>query len=118
MVEITMHVPDSLAQRLQPMYTWLPTVLELSLVRFKTPAVQTASEIVDFLAVGPSPQEVLAYHVSDNAQERLQRLLALNEAGLTSSEEQSELEEIEQIEHIVILLKSYAQEQLLKGANV
>jgi predicted amidohydrolase len=113
MVEIVMQVPDNLAQRLQPLSHWLPTVLELSLVGFKTPAVQTASEIIDFLATGPSPAEVLAYHVSDKAQERLRRLLAINSAGLTTADEQAELDEIQQIEHIVILLKAQAQEQLL-----
>jgi hypothetical protein len=112
MVEITMRVPDSLAQRLQPMYIWLPAVLELSLIGFKTPAVQTASEIIDFLAGGPLPSEVLTYNVSDRAQERLRRLLAINAAGLASAEEQAELDEIEQIEHIMILLKAQAQEQL------
>ncbi|MCK6630033.1 MAG: hypothetical protein L6R45_33265 [Anaerolineae bacterium] len=113
MVEITMQVPDNLAQRLQPLYHWLPTVLELSLVGFKTPAVQAASEIIDFLATGPAPDEVLAYHVSDRAQERVRRLLAVNAAGLATVEEQTELDEIQQIEHIMILLK--AQEQLLKS---
>ena len=53
MVEIRMQVPDNLAQRLQPMYDWLPTVLELSLIGFKTLAVQTTSEIIEFLAKGP-----------------------------------------------------------------
>ncbi len=115
MVEITMQVSDSLAQRLQPMHTWLPTVLELSLIGFKTSAVQTASELIDFLGQGPSPQEVLAYHVSERAQARLRRLLAMNEAGATSAEEQAELEEIEKIEHIVILLKAEAQTHLSPG---
>ena len=59
MVEIRMQVPDNLTQRLQPMHDWLPTVLELSLIGFKTPAVQTASEIIEFLAKGPSPNEVV-----------------------------------------------------------
>ena len=115
MVEIRMQVPDNLAQRLQPMYDWLPTVLELSLIGFKTPAVQTASEIIEFLAQGPSPSEVMTYHVSDRAQERLSRLLAINEAGLASKEEQSELDEIEQIEHVTILLKAKAQEKLTQA---
>ena len=114
MVEIKLQITDSLAQRLQPISDWLPTVLELSLVRFKTPAVQTASEIIDFLATGPSPDEVMAYHVSDRAQERLRRLLAINEAGLASAAEQAELDEIEQIEHIVVLLKAQSQEKLVK----
>ncbi len=116
MVEIKMRVTDSLAERLRPMYAWLPAVLELSLVGFKTPAVQTASEIIHFLSAGPSPADVVAYKVSDRAQERLRRLLALNEAGLLSAEEQAELDEIEQIEHVVILLKAQAHEQVAKGA--
>ncbi|MCB0208302.1 MAG: hypothetical protein KDJ52_03165 [Anaerolineae bacterium] len=115
MVEIKMQITDALAQRLQPMHDWLSTVLELSLVGFKTPAVQTASELIDFLATGPSSSDVIAYHVSDRAQERLRRLLAINEAGLASSEEQAELDEIERIEHIVIILKAQAQEKLTKA---
>ena len=112
MVEIKMQITNSLAQRLQPMYDWLSTVLELSLVRFKTPAVQTASEIIDFLATGPTPDAVMAFHVSDRAQERLRHLLAINEAGLASEAEQAELDEIEQIEHIMVLLKAQTQEKL------
>ena len=112
MVEMTMQVPDRLAKRLRPMSPWLPTVLELSLVGFTTSAVQTASEIIDFLSTGPSLSEVAAYTVSERAQERLRLLLALNEAGMLSSEEQTELDEIEQIEHIMILLKAQARKQL------
>ena len=77
MVEMTMQVPDKLAQRLRPMSPWLATVLELSLVGFTTSAVQTASEIIDFLSTGPSPSDVAAYTVSERAQERLRRLLGL-----------------------------------------
>ncbi len=110
-----MQVPDNLAQRLQPMYDWLPTVLELSLIGFKTPAVQTASEIIEFLAKGPTTNEVMAYHVSDRAQERLGRLLSINEAGLASEEERVELDEIEKIEHVMILLKAQAQEKLTQA---
>lgn len=50
MVEITLQVSEQLAQQLQPLGDWLPSILELSLLRLKTPAAQTASEIVDFLA--------------------------------------------------------------------
>ena len=114
MVQITMQVTERLAQQLEPMSDWLPTILEHSLIRFKTPAVQTASEIMDFLASSPTPVDLLNYHVSDRAQERLQRLLAINQAGLASAEEQSELDEISQIEHIIIMLKAQAHEQTSK----
>lgn len=109
---LTLQVPDRLAERLRPLSPWLPTVLELSLVGFKTRAVQIASELIAFLSAGPSPQEVAACTVSDEAQQRLRRLLALNEAGLLSEEEQAELDEIEQIEHIMIMLKAEARKQL------
>jgi hypothetical protein len=105
MLAITMEVPDDLARRLSPISAWLPTVLELSLVGFKTAAVQTAWEIIAFLATGPSPQEVIDFHVSDRAQQRLRRLLALEAAGQLSSDEQVEIEEMERTEHIMIMLK-------------
>jgi hypothetical protein len=40
---------------------------------------------------------VLNYHVSDAAQTRLRRLLALNEAGILAEAEQLELDELEQL---------------------
>jgi len=86
--------------------------------RIKTPAVQTVSEIIDFLSTGPSPSEVATYTVSERAQQRLRRLLALNEAGMLSSEEQAELDEIGQIEHIMTLLKAQARKRLAGEVNV
>ena len=87
MVDITMQLPDQLAGRIMPARRWLPVVLELSLARFKTPAAATSAEVIDFLLENPSPEDVLSYHVSDRAQRRLQRLLALNTAGLLSEAE-------------------------------
>jgi hypothetical protein len=111
MVEMTMRVPDNLAPRLRRMNKWLPAVLELSLVGFKTPAAQTVSELIGFLAKGPTPKQVADYKVSERSQQRLRRLLALNQSGLLSEEEQAELDEIETLEHLVTLLKIQALEQ-------
>jgi hypothetical protein len=106
MIQVTMQVSNELATRLKPIQPWLPTILELSLIRFKTLAATTASEIIAFLAQNPFPNEVLSYHVSDEAQDRMRRLLVLNEAGLLGRQEQLELDEYEQIEHIIIMLKA------------
>jgi hypothetical protein len=106
MTELTIQVPERLAQQLRPLSPWLTTVLELSLVKFRTPAVQTASEIIDFLSTGPSPAQVAEYTVTQRAYDRMCRLLALNEAGMLSEQEQAELNELEQIEHIMVLLKA------------
>jgi hypothetical protein len=106
MVQITMQLPDQLAGQLLPARRWLPALLELSLARLKTPAAETSSEIIDFLLANPTQYEISAYHASDRAQRRLQRLLALHEASLLSEAEQAELSEMERIEHILIMLIS------------
>jgi hypothetical protein len=106
MVQMTMQVSEELATRLRPIGRWLPTVLELSLVGFKTLATATATEVIEFLSTEPTPQDVLNYHVSEQAQARLQRLLALNAAGMLGEAEQQELGELQRIEHIIIMLKA------------
>jgi len=111
MVQMTMHVSEELAERLRPIGPWLPAVLELSLVGYRTLAAATATEVIQFLAQDPTPQAVVNYHVSERAQERLQRLLTLNEAGMLGEEEQCELDELERIEHVIVMLKAQAAEQ-------
>ena len=106
MIQMTMQVPDELAQRIQPISRWLPTILELSLLGLQTPAAATANEVIRFLSHNPSTQELLNYHVSDEAQRHLRRLLALNEQGMLSEAEQKELDELEQLEHVMIMLKA------------
>ena len=106
MVQMTLTVSDGLAERLQPLGVGSRPVLEFTLVGCKTVAAATATEVLEFLAQGPTPEEVLAYHASERAQNRLQRLLALNAAGLLGEEEQQELDELQQIEHVIIMLKA------------
>jgi hypothetical protein len=106
-VEFTIQLPDALANRLAAIHQWVPTILELSLVGFKTLAVITATEIIEFLSSNPSPKAVFQYHVSQRAQERSRHLLALNAAGQVSLDEERELDEIEKIEHIMMMLKAH-----------
>ena len=106
MVEMTMQLPDEVADQLRPFNGYLPTVLQLTLPGFRTLATQTATEIVEFLSKGPSAQQVLDFHVSERAQTRLQRLLALNSAGMLGEAEQEELNELERIEHALVMLKA------------
>jgi len=115
MVQLTMQVPEELAKKIQPIRSWLPTILELSLVGFRTLATETATEILQFLMTNPSPQEVMSYHASDRAQQRLRRLLALNEAGLLGETEQLELDELQSIEHTLIMLKAQLALQMRQG---
>jgi len=117
MVQMTMQVPEELAKRIQPIQVWVPAILEISLVGCKTLATETATEIIQLFATNPSPQEVLDYHASERAQSKLQRLLALNAAGLLGEDEQRELDELEKIEHTIIKLKAQLATQVQQGAS-
>ena len=106
MTELTLHLPDELAERLGRSGRWLPAILGLSLDGYGTRAAAAAREIIAFLSSNPSAEAVMEFHLSEVTQNRLRRLLALNSAGMASSEEQAELEELERIEHFVVMLKA------------
>ena len=112
MVQMVVQVSEELAERLRPLGAWLPTVLEISLVGFQTVAAATATEVIQFLSQDPTPQDILNYHASERAQMRLQRLLTLNAVGMLGEAEQLELDELQRIEHIIIMLKAQVARQL------
>ncbi len=66
-------------------------------------------EIVDFIAAGTSPQNVIAFRPSKAARQRVWDLVAREKAGGLSQEETSELEHYLQLEHIMRLAKARAQ---------
>jgi hypothetical protein len=67
-------------------------------------------EIVDFFAAGTTPESVVAFRPSDEATQRVQELVAKSKDGTISTEEQSELEDYLQLEHILILAKARARQ--------
>jgi hypothetical protein len=62
-------------------------------------------DIIDFLAAGPSPEEILAYKPPVSMDERLHELLDKNSRGELSAEEQSELQEFLQLNHFLKMLQ-------------
>ncbi|MEZ4860065.1 MAG: hypothetical protein R3C14_02100 [Caldilineaceae bacterium] len=117
MTVLTLELPDELSSRIEPMRSWLPTILELSLLGLRTPAVVTATEIVEFLSGDPSQQEVMNYAVTERGQARLQRLLALNDSELLSMDEEHELDELAKIERIMVMLKAQVAATLQHGKS-
>jgi len=109
-------LPDELAKRVEPFGRWLPTIIEISLLKLKTSAAETASEVIEFLATSPSVQDVHAYQVSPRAHARMQRLLDLNRAGLLGEVEAAELDELIKLEQLIISLKADLLTEELAGA--
>ncbi|MBH8577050.1 hypothetical protein I8752_29520 [Nostocaceae cyanobacterium CENA369] len=124
MAKLTIQIPDELAQRLEPLQNRLPELLwrlldiepgqtaqqpQVSAETINIPEVYI--EVLDFLLKRPTPEEIIAFKVSELAQRRLQALLERNRSGLLTSIETAELDVYEQLEHLMILLKARAMEK-------
>ena len=72
--------------------------------------LQTAyDEIVDFIAAGTTPQNVIAFRPSEASRQRVWELVEREKSEGISPEETSELEHYLQLEHIMRLAKARAQ---------
>lgn len=104
---ITLEVPDELADELNALQDRLPDLLAQSLRQPALPA-QLYRSILIFLAGAPTAAEIAAFAPPPEARERLHVLLDRERAGTLAASERAELEELERIEHLMILLKSGA----------
>ncbi|MFN5513400.1 MAG: hypothetical protein ACK5CA_01250 [Cyanobacteriota bacterium] len=116
MAQITLDIPDHLAQQLQPFQSQLPQVLELGLKELqcqqKAPNFLDEQDIMSLLASQPTPEQILALRPSPEFQARVSDLLAQSKAGALSSQGETELERYLTLEHLVRLAKTYALAQL------
>ena len=121
MAELTIQISDELAQRLEPLQNRLPELLWqlLDVVDLQTtsePIVKTGvvdipavyQEVIDFLIKRPTPEEIIAFKVSPQAQAQLEVLLAKNRSATINPMELVELDVYEQLDHLMILLKARA----------
>ncbi|MEN9221776.1 MAG: hypothetical protein Q6M04_04995 [Thermostichus sp. BF3_bins_97] len=112
MAQITIDIPDDLAQRLQQFQSQLAQVLELGLQAFQSQQRSTTfldePDIITLLVSQPTPEQILAIHPSPEFQARVSDLLAQSKTGTLSAKEEAELERYLTLEHIVRLAKTYA----------
>ncbi len=69
-------------------------------------------ELVKYLAERASPEEVLSFQVSDEAQARAEYLLERNNSGLLTADESVELAQMAYFDGLVSVLKAAALERL------
>ncbi len=72
-------------------------------------------EVYYFLASGPSHAEILDFRPSQASQKRIRALLTANQEGRLTAEEQAELDEFEQVEHFVRMLKLHTRQLMNEG---
>ncbi len=77
---------------------------------------QAVMEIARFFASQPTPEQIMAFHASEEVNERIKVLLAAEKAGTIAPEERRELDGYEAIEHIIIHTKAEASRKLRQQA--
>lgn len=64
-----------------------------------TPTTSIQDDVLIFLVSAPSPQQIIEFHASPAAQERLRYLLEANRQNTLTAEELAELDEAIQMGH-------------------
>jgi hypothetical protein len=64
------------------------------------------------LVTSPTPQQIIDFRASKAVQDRMRFLLDKNRNGKLTAEEQTELEQMSQINHFMIRLKAHAYKAL------
>ena len=78
---------------------------------------QAATEVAQFLAHHPTPEQIVAFHPSAEVAERAYELIQVEREGALSEEERQELESYVVIEYLMELVKLEAQRQLRPRAS-
>ena len=73
-------------------------------------------EIIDFIAAGTTPESIVRFEPSEEAQERIEDLIAREKEGRLSPEEKTELDHFMELEHILRMAKARARQILSRGA--
>jgi len=115
LMQLTLDVPDDLADKIRPMQDRLPRILALGLREFEAEGLSGFSGIADvleFLAELPAPQEILALRPSAVLWKEIERLLEKNrDTGLAPAEEER-WKQIEYLEHLIRKAKIRAAQQI------
>jgi hypothetical protein len=67
-------------------------------------------EVVEFIAAGTSPKNIVAFRPSETAKERVAYLIDREKKASLSPDEKSELEHYLQLEHLMRLAKARARQ--------
>jgi hypothetical protein len=113
MSDVTLHIPDDLAQRLSGREDQLREILELGLRELSAhPGFPGAAPVLELLATLPNPRQILDLRPSEDLQRRLNTLLEKSRASSLTPAEEAEWDRYEYIEHLIRVAKASAQSKL------
>ena len=81
------------------------------------PVRSVFSEITDFLATNPTPQEIIAYQLSEELQARAHELLERNSEDQLTPEERDEMFDFVRVDEMMSLLNVKMKLKLRKASS-
>ena len=69
-------------------------------------------ELIQFLAAGTTPEALIAFRPSPAIEDRVSSLIARDRDGSLTTEEEQELADFLQLEHLMIMAKAQARRNL------
>jgi hypothetical protein len=118
-MQITLDIPDEMARNLESRKSDLPQILALGLREITAnPSIGFSglTEILEFLAHLPSPEEILALRLSPMVQAEIDSLLDKNRTQGLDESDRCLWQHYEFIEHLVRLAKAQALLKLQQSA--
>lgn len=112
MAHINIEVPDELALRLESVKERLVEILESGYQSVVDDRIKLQEEVVDFLAGGPTPEEIIAFRPSQSSIDKISVLLDKNRQGALSVREETDLDQVEALDHLMIRVKARARSRL------
>lgn len=81
------------------------------------PVRSVFGEITDFLATNPTPEEIIAYRLPDDLQDRAHDLLERNGEDELTPEEREEMMDFVRVDQMMTLLKAKMKLKLKRAAE-
>ena len=113
-MQLTIDISEDLARQVEPEREHLAEILRLGLRQRRAQVSGLRREFLAFLARGPQPEEIVAFKPSDAAIERARELLWRNKEGTLSPEEEAEMDDIAELDHVITQVKAQARLHLHK----
>ena len=107
-MQLTIDISDKLARQVQPEREHLEEILQLGLQQRRAQVSGLRREFLAFLARGPQPNQIVDYQPSPAAVQRMRELLQRNREGSLSPEDEAEMDDIAEADHVVTQVKAQA----------
>ncbi len=108
MVEITIQVPEALAERIDAVRERLPEVLAIGLKELPPLPNEVYRYVLEFLGSSPSPQAILDFDLTPAMRTRASELLQRECTNQATATDAAELDEYVRIDNILSTLKTGA----------